>query len=119
MAEFGKETPGKRGRSLGAAKTSRVQSGPLKSTYGSPSTRLTAPLRMTSDTERPPTSTGAKLKLDFSEVRGDLFSCSRTASLVHCVSEDMAMGKGIAKEFKKQFNGVQELKGQGVLWQPL
>ena len=104
--------------SLGAAKASRVQSGPLKSMYGgSSSSRAAAPLRMTSDIdpeERPPTSTGAKLKLDFSEVKGDLFSCPRTASLVHCVSEDMAMGKGIAKEFKKQFGGVQELKGQGV-----
>lgn len=115
MAGHRKETPGKRDRSFGAAKGSRVQSGPLKSMYGSRSTRSAAPLPMTSDPEeRPPTSTRAKLKLDFSEVRGDLFSCPRAASLVHCVSEDMAMGRGIAKEFKKQFGGIQELKGQGV-----
>lgn len=40
--------------------------------------------------------------LDFSEVRGDLFSCPPSSSLAHCVSEDMAMGKGIAVLFKKE-----------------
>ena len=51
--------------------------------------------------------------LRFSEVRGDLFSCPDTASLAHCVSEDMHMGKGIAVLFKKKFGGVPELKSQG------
>ena len=49
----------------------------------------------------------------FSEVKGDLFSCPDSASLVHCVSEDMNMGKGIAVLFKKKFGGVAELKSQG------
>ena len=51
----------------------------------------------------------------YSEVKGDLFACPATASLAHCVSEDMHMGKGIASLFKKQFGGVAELRTQGVL----
>ena len=48
-----------------------------------------------------------------SEVKGDLFSCPSSASLAHCVSEDMHMGKGIATLFKQKFGGVGELKSQG------
>lgn len=33
-------------------------------------------------------------------------------SLVHCVSVDLEMGKGIAVEFKRRFGGVEELKNQ-------
>lgn len=51
--------------------------------------------------------------LKFSEVKGDLFSCPSTSSLAHCVSEDMAMGKGVAVIFKKEFGGVGELRAQG------
>ena len=51
--------------------------------------------------------------LRFSEVRGDLFSCPDTASMAHCVSEDMHMGKGIAMLFKKKFGGVDILKSLG------
>lgn len=116
MASNEKETPAAV-RGVTKKHPPRVQSGPLRQRY---STRSAAasPLRVTSDPggERPSraqTATGAKSKLDFSEVRGDLFSCPKTASLVHCVSEDMAMGKGIAKEFKKQFGGVHKLKEQG------
>ncbi len=43
---------------------------------------------------------------------GDLFSCPDTASLAHCVSADLAMGKGIAKLFKAKFCGVDDLKSQ-------
>ena len=50
--------------------------------------------------------------LQFSMVRGDLFSCPGTASLAHCVSADMRMGKGIAVEFKKRYGHVEELKEQ-------
>ena len=62
-------------------------------------------------------SVGAKLPspLKFSEVKGDLFSCPSTSSLAHCVSEDMAMGKGVAVLFKKEFGGVGELKAQGIV----
>ena len=41
---------------------------------------------------------------------GDLFACS--ASLAHCVSQDLHMGKGIAAIFKKKFGGVGQLKAQ-------
>jgi hypothetical protein len=61
------------------------------------------------------TAGGGKFgRLEFREFRGDLFQCPPSASLAHCVSEDMAMGKGIAKIFKSQFGGVKELKEQGV-----
>lgn len=46
------------------------------------------------------------------EMQGDLFTCSSTASLCHCVSADMAMGKGIAVQFKKRFGQVSQLKEQ-------
>ncbi|XP_075837062.1 ADP-ribose glycohydrolase OARD1 isoform X4 [Microtus pennsylvanicus] len=47
-------------------------------------------------------------------VKGDLFECSRTDSLAHCISEDCRMGAGIAVLFKKKFGGVQELLNQQV-----
>lgn len=53
-------------------------------------------------------------RLKFSEIKGDLFTCPSTASLAHCVSEDMAMGKGVAVLFKKEFGGVGELRAQGM-----
>lgn len=46
------------------------------------------------------------------ELRGDLFDSS--ASLAHCVSECLTMGKGIAVEFKKRFGRVEELRAQGA-----
>ena len=93
----------------------RVQSGPLKSSTSSsrpsfPTKNTPSPFTSSSDGAR---TTGGKSKLDFREVRGDLFECPETASLVHCVSEDMVMGKGIAKVFKKRFGGEKELKMQG------
>lgn len=54
------------------------------------------------------------VRFTYSEVKGDLFTCPATASLVHCVSEDFNMGKGIATKFKKQFGGVADLRAQGV-----
>ena len=58
-------------------------------------------------------TTTSRNKLQLSEVKGDLFSCPTSTSLVHCVSEDMHMGKGIATLFKQKFGGVGELKSQG------
>ena len=43
-------------------------------------------------------------------VKGDLFSCPQNASMAHCVSRDLAMGKGIAVLFKKRFGHIQQLK---------
>jgi len=51
--------------------------------------------------------------MSLTEVRGNLFTSSD--SLVHCVSRDLHMGKGIATEFKKQFGGVDELSQQSKL----
>lgn len=34
------------------------------------------------------------------EVEGDLFGCPADNSLVHCVSRDLRMGKGIAVKFR-------------------
>ena len=52
--------------------------------------------------------------MSFNELTGDLFQNSDGASLVHCVSRDLRMGKGIAVAFKKQFGGIGELKKQNV-----
>lgn len=46
------------------------------------------------------------------EIEGDLFTSSD--SLCHCVSEDLRMGKGIAKVFRTKFGSINELKGQGA-----
>eukprot|EP00757_Euglenozoa_sp_SAG-D1_P024378 gene24378-10401_t len=43
-------------------------------------------------------------------VEGNLFDSKE--SLVHCVSLDLRMSKGIAVEFKKRFSGVDELQRQ-------
>ncbi|CAG8610133.1 12088_t:CDS:2 [Acaulospora morrowiae] len=51
--------------------------------------------------------------MPYKEVKGDLFKNSdQTDALAHCVSQDLRMGKGIAKEFKKRYNGISELKSQ-------
>ena len=46
------------------------------------------------------------------EVKGDLFSSPASHSLCHCISTDIAMGKGIATAFKAKFGGAAELKKQ-------
>jgi len=43
--------------------------------------------------------------------KGDLFN-STDEALAHCVSKDLAMGAGIAKEFRKRFGKVDFLKEQ-------
>ena len=62
-----------------------------------------------------PSSSAGPTGLRFSEVKGDLFSCPDSASLAHCVSEDLHMGKGVATLFKQKFGGVGELKSQGKI----
>merc|ERR1740123_2784350 len=47
-------------------------------------------------------------------VKGDLFSAPQSASLCHCVSQCLGMGKGIAVLFKRQFGGVDTLRRQKV-----
>ena len=50
----------------------------------------------------------------FTTVKGNLFESPKDHCLCHCVSRDLAMGAGIAKNFKKRYGGVQELKNQKV-----
>lgn len=50
--------------------------------------------------------------VNYQEIQGDLFDSSADA-IAHCVSEDLAMGKGIATEFKRRYQRVQELQQQG------
>ena len=54
-------------------------------------------------------------KMTYSEIKGDLFGCPKEFSLAHCVSADLAMGKGIATLFKEKFKGVGNLKDQGKI----
>ncbi|KAH8239369.1 hypothetical protein KR032_003585, partial [Drosophila birchii] len=49
-----------------------------------------------------------------SEVDGDLFSAPKTHSLAHCVGADLAMGAGIAVQFKKIYGKVDELRAQNA-----
>jgi O-acetyl-ADP-ribose deacetylase (regulator of RNase III) len=55
------------------------------------------------------------LKVDYSEIYGDLFTASDpSSSLAHCVAKDLGMGKGIATFFKKKYGGVDELRSQNL-----
>lgn len=47
------------------------------------------------------------------ELKGDLFSVANDFALAHCVSADMAMGKGIAVMFRDKFKNIENLKKQG------
>ena len=50
---------------------------------------------------------------ELTEIDGDLFNVSdSSSSLGHCVSQDLAMGQGIAVTFKSKFGRVQELVNQ-------
>jgi len=47
-------------------------------------------------------------------IKGDLFTSPRSASLCHCVSRCLGMGKGIAVLFKRKFGGLQSLRNQNA-----
>ena len=55
-----------------------------------------------------------EIKGDFvlEERKGDLFTAGEEYCLAHCVSEDLVMGKGVAKPFKEKFGGINELRAQ-------
>ncbi len=108
-----------RGPRKKAPSRSRVQSGPLKQTTlklspGSEGARSGGSGKpgggSAGKAHQPSTPT---TKLTFSEVKGDLFGCPASFSLAHCVSEDMAMGRGVAVLFKEQFGSVGALRAQG------
>ncbi len=50
----------------------------------------------------------------YNEVRGDLFEYYGKAYLVHCISADFALGKGIALEFSNRYNLRNELQRRYV-----
>ncbi|KAJ8982408.1 hypothetical protein NQ317_017210 [Molorchus minor] len=50
--------------------------------------------------------------LRFHEKYCDLFTVSSDYSLVHCVSADFRMSRGIAYLFKQKFGGIEYLRGQ-------
>lgn len=62
------------------------------------------------ETISPPRET--TLAPNIKEVRGDLFSAPAGCALVHCVGEDLLMGRGIATQFKKRFNNLENLRNQ-------
>lgn len=84
--------------------------GPKQATLDAFATKGDGPGRVAGPSDSAPFSGG----LQYSEVKGDLFSCPDSASLGHCVSEDMHMGKGVATLFKRKFGGVEELRAQGT-----
>lgn len=43
----------------------------------------------------------------YNEEKGNLFELDEKYSLVHCISLDCEMGKGIAVEFDKKFRGMK------------
>ena len=45
-------------------------------------------------------------------VHGDLFTCSPTSSMAHCVSQDLKMTRGIAHKFRTVFGCVGDLYSQ-------
>lgn len=51
--------------------------------------------------------------MTYSEEKRDLFSVPEDYYLVHCVSADFALGKGIALEFRKRFDMKNKLKASG------
>ena len=53
-----------------------------------------------------------KNEFELKIISGDLFTSPSTASLVHCISRDLKMGKGIAKIFRNKFGKVNEMKKQ-------
>ncbi|KAF2904162.1 hypothetical protein ILUMI_02015, partial [Ignelater luminosus] len=43
----------------------------------------------------------------------DLFQASQDHGLVHCVSTDLRMSRGIADQFRRQYGKLNELENQG------
>lgn len=110
MAARGGKAGGKK------APRSRVQSGPLRQTVLSverSSKKGASGGKAGAGLAEAEGEGAAAAKLVYEEVKGDLFGCAESVSLAHCVSEDMAMGKGIATLFKEKFKSVGELKSQG------
>jgi hypothetical protein len=91
---------------------SRVQSGPVLQQRKKQSTPFKT---WRSDVGATASSTPASTRLVYKEVNGNLFECPPDCSLGHCVSEDLAMRKGVATYFREMFGSIEELKAQGWL----
>lgn len=48
----------------------------------------------------------------YAEVHRDLFECSSTSSMAHCVNADFHMGQGIATHFRHIFGNLEYLQSQ-------
>ena len=46
--------------------------------------------------------------MKFNEQKGNLFELDKKYSLTHCISQDCAMGAGIAVQFDKKFKGMKD-----------
>ncbi|KAF4513989.1 UNVERIFIED_CONTAM: hypothetical protein B566_EDAN018496 [Ephemera danica] len=53
-------------------------------------------------------------RLKLTEIEGDLFLCSQTTSLAHCVARDLKMSAGIATDFKLLFGEAEKLKKENA-----
>jgi len=56
--------------------------------------------------------------MSLQEINGDLFKSEylkEECVIAHCVSQDLCMGAGIAKEFRKLYGNVDFLKSQGKI----
>lgn len=45
--------------------------------------------------------------MKYNERKGNLFELDKKYALAHCISQDCAMGQGIAVQFDKTFNGMK------------
>ena len=62
----------------------------------------------------PPAAAATNNGTILEDIEGDIFTCDAEVSMCHCVSEDLAMGAGIAVLFKKKFGRVNDLRSQGA-----
>ena len=52
-------------------------------------------------------------RLQFKEIFGSLFNAPSMSALAHCVSADLKMSRGIARDFKEKFGNLEKLQTQG------
>jgi hypothetical protein len=62
--------------------------------------------------DRNPQLSFSQGKLRLTVIKGKCLFSAKESSLCHCVSEDFAMGMGIALEFKRRFGNVDNLLAQ-------
>ena len=102
-------------------KEEEVNSSKKKSADSTPSKRKGGVVKEESSSKRPKLEEDEnkeirkdrKSKL-VEEKTGDLFSSPSHMSLAHCISQDCAMRKGIAKQFVERFGQVDEIRKQGI-----